>query len=56
MELKNLTNFSSDIIMENNAETLENPVTEVTAYLHPRTTSHQGTKSSKGPNPNKKWI
>ena len=56
MELENLTNFSSDIIMENKAETLENPVTAVTAYLRPRTTSHQGIKSSKRPNPIKKWI
>ena len=32
MELDNLTNLFEDIITENRAETLENPITAVTAY------------------------
>ena len=57
IETEDMANFSHHSI-ENNAETLENKVTAVTAYLLPRTTPHQGTKSSNrsGPSTKKRWI
>jgi len=56
-QTEDMTNFSHHIT-ENNAETLENKVTAVTAYLLPRTTPHQGTKSSNHSDSSSKnrWI
>ncbi len=52
----NLTNSSSKLITEDNPETLEKQVTAVSAYLLPRTTSHQGNQSRTRPNPKKNWV
>ena len=52
----NLMISSCDSMTEVNPETLENQVTAVSAYLLPRTTSHQGNQSSTRPNPKKYWV